>query len=1119
MKSNLLQSILILLCSTLFFNRAASQVIGGNAYLIGEFVEVAIDGDAGHEGTADWPGHHSRGGNPEVPFGFVANPEMDLWTQYDGDFFTPGTPENGFGLEINGVNYSNNAWNSATTSTYLQEIPKAPGTLINYTEEDNCVIVTWQGLVAGVRIHVKYILQKSSLYYTTEITLTNETASPINDLYYYRNIDPDNNDALGGTFNTTNKIEFQPDGTCNKALVSAKQSFPHSSFLGIGALGDKFRVSHGGFSNRDGSDIWNATGVLNGTVGDVNTGDEAISLAYKTSLAPGESETFSFSIVMQETLVEAALADLYYITYDNGLGEVGGDVISQCSPNLEVPSCLGVGVTLVINGPNVDDYAWSWSDGGVNDTMVYYLDDSEVITVVGFPTSACFLSPIEKVVFVNFTEGPQTYYDDPGMICGDFDLGDLVYYNDVGGDTTSCIFLSVEPDSATQTTPEFTGPMSSSDQVWLMCSDLATGCYSYVELQLNFVGENSAGPDTSDVLCSGAGSFIDLQNYLNDTINPFGYFLCFDPPGFSIDSSGTFSAVGLEGAYSFYYITEGVDTCLSDTAIINLFFQERPNARFNFEVDGVSSLDGLNKVCYLQEVDFINTSTIEPPGVITDYFWEFGDGTTSTLMNPSHTFPGPGYYLISLTITSDNGCEHEYQKALEVYAQPEMEIVYTEPTCFDSSNAVISVQPDLLVSFTVEISDVAGTILNTGPTVASGLPEGTYFVYLEDGAGCFNTDTISFSQPSFMDVFYHVVNPACMDDSGYVVIDSVVNESPNNPVFYQWNPDPPDISDFGADSCFWMAAGDYSLTVTDSKGCTNTVDFTLINPPPFYFVEYGSDTAYCRLYHYQSGSGFVYAAAAGGVSPYTYQWTYLLDGSTSSNTTWGGRSGGEHLIEVTDAYGCKLSHIVYVDSVNPIADFHITSSQLNENYEGTAPVEVKFTNQSMFFANPNDPLADTLFMWDLFYTNDPDWIITHSYFYEPDTVYEEIGVSYQPEICLIAFNKNGCSDTACKIITIWEPPAFKPVNVFTPNGSGENDVFSFEKYAKGIREFQCIILNRWGVQVAELNHIADYWDGTDMNGDLCSDGVYFYIYTGTADNGEEFEGQGNVTLVGTYDAE
>ncbi|RYZ48189.1 MAG: PKD domain-containing protein, partial [Sphingobacteriales bacterium] len=53
-------------------------------------------------------------------------------------------------------------------------------------------------------------------------------------------------------------------------------------------------------------------------------------------------------------------------------------------------------------------------------------------------------------------------------------------------------------------------------------------------------------------------------------------------------------------------------------------------------------------------IQFNNTST--GPGTLT-YSWNFGDGGTSNLPNPSHTFTTDGAYTVLLTATSNNGCE------------------------------------------------------------------------------------------------------------------------------------------------------------------------------------------------------------------------------------------------------------------------------------------------------------------------------------------------------------------------------------------------------------------------------------------------------------------------------
>lgn len=1095
------------------------QIVGGNAYLIGSFVEIAVQGDAGHEGTADWPGHHSRGGFVDVPYGFVANPLMDAWANYDGDFFTSGIPENGFGIEINGSNYSNNAWNSGTSTVFLKQIPTAPGGTVTHTSDGDCITVEWEGKVAGVRINVKYHLKTNDVYYTTEITLKNESGTALTDVYYYRNVDPDNNESIGGTYETTNTIQSQSSPDCIKSLVSATQSAPRGSYLGLGALGSNFRVSHGGFSNRSGSAIWNALGGLHGDEGDVETGDHSISLAYKTNMAVGETVNFKYTVVLSATAVEDALSSLYYISYETALGDVGGSEGDPCNPEVvTVPSCKGSEVTLTINGPSVDDYNWVWSTGDPGQsTTIDITPESGTYTVVGTPTMPCLAGIITKSVMIDLSEGPKVDIIDPGPVCTEFNLDTLEWYDTGGGENTVCIFLTEEPDSATQVEPEFPGPtIYPEDEVWLMCGDTVTGCYDWVKLDLDFIVPGGAGPDSTVNYCGGPGVNIDLGEMINDTLNQNGYFYDFGETGRLNDSLGIFYASNLYGTYVFAYIIEGFGDCLGDTAILTVNIIPSPLAYYKYEINGESSEDGLWCTCIINEIDFFDQSIMEDPGYIVSWEWDFGDLTTSTEVNPSHTYGAAGNYLVKLRVTSDNGCISTHTKRIKIYEAPQFDVVGTNPVCHGDTNGTISVSYENCVDTVfIEIRDELDNLVNTVfADSAYGLGPGTYTINVSDPVGCGSSKEITLTDPPMLEIYYTIGHPPCLGDSGYVLVDSVFGENPNNPISFNWDPNPSGVSGIGADSSFWMVAGDYTVTATDAKGCTVTTGFTLIDPPAFYFTEWGWDTAYCRLYNYQSGNGVVYAAAAGGLPNYVYQWTYLVDGTQSNSTTWGGRNPGDHLIEVTDAGGCVLSKIVTVDSVNPEASFTVTSAQLTPiYYSGTADVEVEFTNTSKYWANPNDPSPDTLFLWDLDRTEDPDWIITHDYFETFDTIYKARGVSYEVEVCLIAFNKNLCSDTACEVILIFEPPELSTVNIFTPNSGNENDVLTFEHHAKGIRDFNCIIVNRWGVKVGEITDIRGFWDGNDRNGDPCTDGVYFYTYTAIADNGTKFAGQGNVTLV------
>jgi len=56
-------------------------------------------------------------------------------------------------------------------------------------------------------------------------------------------------------------------------------------------------------------------------------------------------------------------------------------------------------------------------------------------------------------------------------------------------------------------------------------------------------------------------------------------------------------------------------------------------------------------------VTFVGSNSYDPDGVIASYLWNFGDGTTSTLSNVSHTYSSAGTYNASLTVTDNSGAQ------------------------------------------------------------------------------------------------------------------------------------------------------------------------------------------------------------------------------------------------------------------------------------------------------------------------------------------------------------------------------------------------------------------------------------------------------------------------------
>jgi PKD repeat protein len=125
----------------------------------------------------------------------------------------------------------------------------------------------------------------------------------------------------------------------------------------------------------------------------------------------------------------------------------------------------------------------------------------------------------------------------------------------------------------------------------------------------------------------------------------------------------TFSGPGM---YNICLTVQGADsTCFSTscmTIVINLHVC---HAAFTYYPDTANAGNTIH---------FFDLST----GDIAYWYWSFGDGTYSTENNPVHTYPGPGYYLVSLTVTSWNqSCSDQVFDTIYVSSGPDCQAYFT----------------------------------------------------------------------------------------------------------------------------------------------------------------------------------------------------------------------------------------------------------------------------------------------------------------------------------------------------------------------------------------------------------------------------------------------------------
>ena len=148
----------------------------------------------------------------------------------------------------------------------------------------------------------------------------------------------------------------------------------------------------------------------------------------------------------------------------------------------------------------------------------------------------------------------------------------------------------------------------------------------------------------------------------------------------------------------------------SEASTIEVSIDPLPIANYNIDYNGATSI-------------FTNTST----GAV-EYLWDFGDGTTSTLREPSHVFTINGSYMVELTITNPCGVIDTFTSTVTQSCQPSL-IVQDNPTpsgVYQAFNSVSSNHPlvvgsDVFFKARDHVDLLDGFEVNTGDQFEIGM--------------------------------------------------------------------------------------------------------------------------------------------------------------------------------------------------------------------------------------------------------------------------------------------------------------------------------------------------------------------------------------------------------------
>lgn len=307
------------------------------------------------------------------------------------------------------------------------------------------------------------------------------------------------------------------------------------------------------------------------------------------------------------------------------------------------------------------------------------------------------------------------------------------------------------------------------------------------------------------------------------------------------------------------------------------------------------------------------TASVAPTGGTLPYTIAWPNATTGTSVSNL----AAGNYIV--TVTDAKNCSVTKSITINNANPIVVNIVSTNVTCNGAANGTA----------TVSATGAGGTFnYNWAPsggagTNATNLAPGTYTVTATDAGnpGCFGTSTVTITEPAVLTAPLTPVNISCAgSNSGQI---SVAPAGGTGPYNYLWSTGGVTATITG------LAAGGYTVTVTDAKGCTVITNGTIVQGALMTANITKTDV---QCFGQNTGEAVVNAAGGGG--SYSYNWAP----SGGTGTTAFSLPAGNYTVTVTDGGGCTKTATV---NITQPPNFAITTSKTDAtcaSNNGTATV-------------------------------------------------------------------------------------------------------------------------------------------------------------------------------------
>ncbi|HOG55772.1 MAG TPA: gliding motility-associated C-terminal domain-containing protein [Bacteroidales bacterium] len=334
----------------------------------------------------------------------------------------------------------------------------------------------------------------------------------------------------------------------------------------------------------------------------------------------------------------------------------------------------------------------------------------------------------------------------------------------------------------------------------------------------------------------------------------------------------------------------------------------------------------------------------------------------------------------------------------------------------------------------------------------SGLTVGTYTITVRDDDLDQVDIVFDISQPDPLTVAVSGDDIKCYGGSTGRV--TAIPSGGTEPYSYWWNSAPAQTTAVATG----LPAGTYTVTVTDSNGCTVTNSVTISQPLTDMEISIEQENVTCNGGSDGSATAFV----TGGLEPYSFSWNTDPE-QTKENVS--GLPAGTYTITVTDSYGCAKSHEVTIDEPLPITvNPNVTPCSCPDSEDGAIDLVIE---------GGNSP-----------------YIVLWSDGFEGQT---RTGLAPGTYTAVISDNSSCNEAFTVELDFSFSSGCLVIPQVITPNNDGYNDLWQIRNIDL-YPDAEVRIFNRWGKLIFSAKNLADNpWNGTIRGKPVPTDSYHYIL--------------------------